>query len=83
MLAILLDHTEIYYTGENVIDYNLYVANVLIVFFILSGYLMYKETFYIKHKLHSIFRTLFIPYIILPQLCIFLRISFTVTELTL
>lgn len=64
MLAILLDHTEIYYTGENVIDYNLYVANVLIVFFILSGYLMYKETFYIKHKLHSIFRTLFIPYII-------------------
>ena len=43
MLAILLDHTEIYYTGENVIDYNLYVANVLIVFFILSGYLMYRE----------------------------------------
>ena len=64
MLAILLDHTEIYYTGENVIDYNLYVANVLIVFFILSGYLMYKATFNIKHKLHSIFRTLFIPYII-------------------
>ena len=40
MLAILLDHTEIYYTGENVIDYNLYVANVLIVFFMLSGYLI-------------------------------------------
>ena len=51
MLAILLDHTEIYYTGEDVIDYNLYVANVLIVFFILSGYLMYKATFNIKHKL--------------------------------
>lgn len=64
MLAILLDHTEIYYTGENVIDYNLYVANVLIVFFILSGYLMYKTTFNIKHKLYSIFRTLFIPYIV-------------------
>lgn len=48
MLAILLDHTEIYYTGENVIDYNLYVANVLIVFFILSGYLMYKTTFNYK-----------------------------------
>ena len=30
MLAILLDHTEIYYTGENVIDYNLYVALSLI-----------------------------------------------------
>lgn len=65
MLAILLDHTEIYYAGENIIDYNLYVANVLVIFFILSGYLMYKPTkFDIKHKLYSIFRTLLIPYFI-------------------
>lgn len=65
MLAILLDHTEIYYAGKNIIDYNLYVANALVIFFILSGYLMYKPTkFKIKHKLDSIFRTLLIPYFI-------------------
>lgn len=65
MLAILLDHTEIYYTGDNVIDYNLYVVNALVLFFILSGYLMYKgSNFNIRHKLHSIFRGLLIPYLI-------------------
>lgn len=65
MLAILLDHTEIYYTGNNIIDYNLYVANALVLFFILSGYLMYKDSeFNIKHKLHSILRGLLIPYFI-------------------
>ena len=37
MIAILLDHTELYYTGVNIIDYNIYVANVLVLFFILSG----------------------------------------------
>ncbi|WP_390892520.1 OpgC domain-containing protein, partial [Prevotella melaninogenica] len=39
MLSILLDHTEIYYTGGNLIPYDWYVSNVLIVFFFLSGYL--------------------------------------------
>lgn len=29
MLAILLDHTEIYYTGTNIINYNAYVVNAL------------------------------------------------------
>lgn len=63
MLAILLDHTEIYYTGKNIIDYNFYVVNVLVIFFFLSGYLMYKATsFDIKHKLDTIFRRLLIPY---------------------
>lgn len=28
MLAILLDHTEIYYTGTNIINYNAYVVNL-------------------------------------------------------
>lgn len=69
MLAILLDHTEIYYTGTNLIDYNLYVGNVLAIFFILSGYLMYKqEEFDIKHRLASLFRTLFVPYFIFTSL---------------
>lgn len=65
MMAILLDHTEIYYTGDNIIDYNLYVVNALVLFFILSGYLMYKGSdFNIKHKLYSILRGLLIPYFI-------------------
>lgn len=32
MVAILLDHTEIYFTGTNIIDYRHYVGNVLVVF---------------------------------------------------
>ena len=43
MLAILLDHTELYYTGGNIIDYNFYVVNALVVFFFLSGYLFFKN----------------------------------------
>lgn len=63
MIAILLDHTEIYYTGINIIDYNVYVVNVLVLFFVLSGYLMYKEEgFCLKKKLLSIVRTLLLPY---------------------
>ena len=37
MIAILLDHTEIYYTGDNIINYNFYVVNVLLTFFFISG----------------------------------------------
>ncbi|WP_036894774.1 acyltransferase family protein [Prevotella sp. oral taxon 306] len=63
MLAILLDHTEIYYTGGNLIPYDWYVSNVLIVFFFLSGYLMYKQQgFSLRHKLTSIGRSLLLPY---------------------
>ena len=69
MLAILLDHTEIYYAGKNIIDYNFYVVNALVLFFFLSGYLMYTPThFNIKHKLHSIFRSLLIPYLFFTTL---------------
>lgn len=65
MLAILLDHTELYYTGDNIIDYNLYVANALVIFFILSGYLMYKENgFNLPYKIKSILRSLLWPYFI-------------------
>ena len=65
MLSILLDHTEIYYTGGNLIPYDWYVSNVLIVFFFLSGYLMYKQQgFSLKHKLTSIGRSLLLPYLL-------------------
>lgn len=69
MLAILLDHTELYYAGKNIIDYNFYVVNALVIFFFLSGYLMYKNTsFNIKHKLESIMRTLLMPYLVFTTL---------------
>lgn len=59
MLSILLDHTEIYYTGGNLIPYDWYVSNVLIVFFFLSGYLMYKQQgFSLRRKMVSIGRSL-------------------------
>ena len=63
MLSILLDHTEIYYTGGNLIPYDWYVSNVLIVFFFLSGYLMYKQQgFSLRGKMFSIVRSLLLPY---------------------
>lgn len=63
MLAILLDHTEIYYTGDNIIPYKFYVVNVLVAFFFISGYLSYnREGFRLHHKLISIIRRLLIPY---------------------
>ena len=40
MLSILLDHTEIYYTGGNLIPYDWYVSNVLIVFFFLGEFII-------------------------------------------
>jgi fucose 4-O-acetylase-like acetyltransferase len=65
MLAILLDHTEIYYTDGNIVPYSLYVLNALIIFFAISGYLMFKhEGFALRKKVKSIVRTLIIPYFI-------------------
>jgi len=65
MMAILLFHTEVYYTGNNIINYNFYVVNAITIFFIISGYLFYrKEGLNIRHKLKSIVKGLFIPYFI-------------------
>lgn len=69
MAAILYDHTELYYTGDNIIPYHLYVTNALIAFYFISGYLFYKsETFYIKRKMSSIFRSLLRTYLIFTTL---------------
>jgi fucose 4-O-acetylase-like acetyltransferase len=65
MMAILWDHTEIYMSGRNIIPYAIYVTDALVVFFFLSGYLMFKANgFDIKHKMKSICRTLLLPYFI-------------------
>ncbi len=65
MLAILLDHTEIYYTGANIVPYDLYVADALVIFFFLSGYLMYKGSpCRLSHRLGKVCRSLLLPYFI-------------------
>lgn len=53
MLAIIFDHTEICFTGDNIVPYRMYVPDVLMAFFFLSGYLFYRpEGFCLRHKLH-------------------------------
>lgn len=64
MIAIIVDHTKIYYAEANATDYYLYVYNALTIFFFLSGYLFFNEgsDFSPYHKLKSICRRLVIPY---------------------
>jgi len=63
MLLILWFHTEVYYTGRDIISYNLYVCNALTVFYFISGYLFFNEKLFSwKHKLHSIYKGLILPY---------------------
>lgn len=72
ILSILLDHTELYYTGINIINYNVYVVNALVLFFLLSGYLMYKEEgLNIEKKLKSIAKSLLLPYFLFSLLLSF------------
>lgn len=66
MLAILFDHTEHYYVGENIVNLNLYVTDALCLFFMISGYLLYKpdNNINLKRKCGSIARSLIMPYFI-------------------
>lgn len=66
MLAIYHFHTEVYYTGEIVTDYDMYVENALSCFFFISGYLFYREgaQFDLRRKLKSILKSIVIPYFI-------------------
>ena len=70
MMAILFDHTEYYYLGDNISNLNLYVTDALYVFFVISGYLIYKngEDLDVPRKLKSIMRTLVMPYFIFTTL---------------
>ncbi len=69
MLAILLLHSEMYYVKEDIINYNLYVPNALIIFYFISGYLFkQKETFNWQNKIHSIFYKLIVPYFLFTLL---------------
>lgn len=66
MIAILLFHTEIYYSGGEIIKYSIYVSNALITFYFISGYLFYNKNkpFCLRNKLISIFKNTIIPYFI-------------------
>lgn len=71
MVAIIIDHTIIYYAGAENTDYFFFVYQVLAGFFFLSGYLFYregKEAFDLKQKIHSIFRRLVVPYFLFTSL---------------
>lgn len=69
MLLIILDHTEICFTGVNIIPYDQYVPDVLMVFFFLSGYLFYRpQGFDIRHKIQSWGRGIVMPYFIFVAL---------------
>jgi len=79
MMAILLFHTEVYYNEKEIINYNLYVCNVLTIFFFLSGYHFYKvdvnnkkaryELFF--YRIKSILRKILMPYIIFTSIIAF------------
>ena len=66
MMAILLFHTENYYAGEEIIPYALYVDNVLIAFFFISGYLIHRNgtPFSYQKKMSAIVRSILLPYFI-------------------
>lgn len=64
MMAILLFHTEVYYTGDSLIPYGIYVEDALALFFFISGYLFAPpgRAFSARHKLLSVSRRLVVPY---------------------
>lgn len=70
MLAILLFHTEMYYTKGDIIPYSMYVENFLALFFFVSGYLFVstKRQFSLRGKLVSIAKRLIVPYVLFVSL---------------
>lgn len=74
MLSILLLHTEIYYTGEEIIPYACHVDNTLITFVFISGFLFIKqsyESFNLRHKIISILKGIALPYFIFTTVLAF------------
>lgn len=81
MMAILLFHTEIYYNGSEIINYNLYVCDALVIFFFLSGYHFYKTNWVphecnirrkdLIHKYNTILHSIILPYFIFTAIIAF------------
>ncbi len=69
MLAIVLNHTDIYLAGDPVIAFDLFGTNALMTFFIVSGYLFYRGTaFSLRRKVTAEFKHLVVPYFIFTTL---------------
>ena len=70
MILILVFHTEVYYKGEEIATpYYVYTTNAIILFYFISGFLLYKDTaFQIKRKLQAIGRYLLLPYFVFTSL---------------
>lgn len=68
MMAILWFHTEVYFTGQPMTPYEMYVGDVLAVFFFLSGYLMYGKPLDIKRRCSNIFSRFLVPYFVFTTL---------------
>ena len=65
MIAVLLYHTEVYYTGGIITPYQCYVHNALAAFFFASGYLFVSDRgFSFTRKLKSIALSLLLPYFV-------------------
>lgn len=84
MIAILLYHTEVYYTGKIITPYQCYVHNALAGFFFLSGYLFVgNKGFSISHKLKSILRSLILPYFFFTIILGVLKVVFQHADATI
>lgn len=65
MIAILLFHSEVYYSGDSITPYQCYVHNALAAFFFASGYLFVSDKgFSFARKLKSIALSLVLPYFV-------------------
>lgn len=68
MLMILWFHTEVYYLGDCVIPYAMYVENALMGFFFLSGYLCFPYNgsgHDLRKSVTGIIRRLLVPYLVI------------------
>ncbi len=70
MIMILIFHTESYYKENDITPYYVYTTNAIILFYLISGWLFYKEPgdFSLKHKAKSIFHSMLIPYFLFTAL---------------
>ncbi len=70
MIMILIFHTETYYKENDITPYYFYTTNAIILFYVISGWLFYKEAvdFSLKHKAKSIFHSMVIPYFLFTAL---------------
>ncbi len=70
MIMILIFHTETYYKENDITPYYVYTTNAIILFYLISGWLFYKEAadFSLKHKTKSIIHSMVIPYFLFTAL---------------